>query len=249
MDTLEIHAGHDFDTEAGAARGQRGDRPRQRDGGSRRTEMRGRTSHRGSHVRGPSRRPREAGHREAPCGGGRSTPGSGSGRSTTREVVRADPAPPAPEASAANPSGAVEAPPQQRATSPDSEGLPAGPPSDGPAVPSICQLPVPSDQEGRRLQLAEVQRRLAGMDRWHEYVMGLLCYLATHSRQYGSREGELQRLIGEDVAASHQQAIGHRNDRIRELEGQLTNNRAQHRAIEVLRSALATLEAPPTPGM
>ena len=214
--------------------------------------MRGRSSHRGSHVRGPSRRPREAGHRAAPCGRGRSTPGSGSGRSITREVVRANPAPPAPEVSVANPSRAVQAPPQQCAASPDSEGLPTGPPSDGPAgpaMPSIRQLPVPSDQEGRRLQLAEVQRRLAGMDRWHEYVMGLLCYLATHHRQYGSREGELQRLIGEDVAASHQQAIGHRNDRIRELEGQLTNNRAQHRVIEVLRSALVTLEAPPTPGM
>ena len=67
--------------------------------------------------------------------------------------------------------------------------------------------------------------------------MGLLSYLAHWQQRYQAR---LQQI--------HIQSQEENRRRAEELEARLADNSRQQRAIDVLRSALITLEAPPTPG-
>ena len=114
------------------------------------------------------------------------------------------------------------------------DALPCRPPTGSPVVPSIEDVPPLTDGEGLQRQLTTTQRHLDQVGEWQAYAMGLLSYLAHWQQRY---QAWLQQI--------HIRSQEENRRRAEELEARLADNSRQQRAIDVLRSALITLEAPP----
>ena len=272
MDRLELHAGSDFDRETantpdgdqrrGAASrrndrgtgGQTGAAKRQKEAGPRgrdaphprgagrcsQAAQRGGPYRRNAGGSGPPHREDSSRRHNSTVAPARDAGGSGDGPAVApaRDNISGTPpvtGDPVPTASSQSAPVAVRTTTASQ-TNPQ-DALPCHPPPGSPVVPPIEDVPPLTDGEGLQRQLTTTQRHLDQVGEWQAYAMGLLSYLAHWQQRYQAR---LQQI--------HIRSQEENRRRTEELEARLADNSRRQRAIDVLRSALITLEAPPTPG-